>query len=720
MKTFFTINFFLFVLASSIQAQIYVDQSATGSNDGSSWTNAYTDLTDALGASAPNDQIWVAAGTYKPGSGTANIDTFYTFPHDLQLYGGFAGTETMLSERDWATNVTILSGDHNDDDIDDDFNSNKTDNSLHVMWLTDTVTVASTIDGFTIRNGNTEPSSGAGNDRRGGGILTYGAPAVRNCIFTQNYGWFGGGLYPRGSGATGVIIEDCVFENNEGGFGGGMYLNADSGAVTNTIFRNNVIETRGGGFYNNTANGIIVADCTFEGNECVGSRGGGVYNSESPSTYINCVFTDNKALNSSGGGLQIRDGSAENHITVTVVDCSFNGNQAEFGGGIGNYDQYTVTEVSNCTFMNNTGTAVGGGVSNAFGAGVTISDCIFSENSSGNGGALFSQNDSARVTIVNTTMMSNSADDRGGAISISGDDEPTIGLPIPELNLENTMIVFNSSVEQGGGINMGNGNLNAVNVLIHLNAVINTDGIGGGISFNTNDSLTANFSILNTTIVDNAATIGAGISSWREENSTVGSSTLTMQNTVLANIAGTNYELEAGDPTVVSNGGNLSQDQTLVNVFVNTNDLNGMDPLFVDYGAGDFHLLNDSPCVDAGVAAGAPALDIEGNSRIDEVDMGAFENQKIVNVRELNKYFGQLDIYPNPVEDVLNFTFESNWNGTLYVNVLSIDGKTIESRKIEKNIDVLSTNFNVENLPKGMYNLSVSNGILTNTKSFVK
>ena len=214
MYKFHTILTFVIILFFTVQitAQTFVDSNATGTNDGSSWTNAYLDLSDALSNSAPMDEIWVAAGTYKPGGTTPDTSSFFTFPHDLLLYGGFAGTETILSERDWNANETILSGDHLDNDVDNDFDTFRDDNSQHVMWLTDTVSTASTVDGFTFRNGDTSPGSASGNDRRGGGMLTYGAPAIRNCTFTQNYGYFGGGLYPRGATtATGVIIEDCVF-----------------------------------------------------------------------------------------------------------------------------------------------------------------------------------------------------------------------------------------------------------------------------------------------------------------------------------------------------------------------------------------------------------------------------------------------------------------------------------------------------------------------------
>jgi len=49
---------------------LYVDADATGTNNGSSWEDAYTYLQDALNAAVPGNVIWVAKGVYKPDQDT--------------------------------------------------------------------------------------------------------------------------------------------------------------------------------------------------------------------------------------------------------------------------------------------------------------------------------------------------------------------------------------------------------------------------------------------------------------------------------------------------------------------------------------------------------------------------------------------------------------------------------------------------------------------------
>ena len=114
--------------------RIYVDADATaGANDGSTWDDALTDLQPALTAAGSGTEIWVAAGTYKPTSGTDRSASFQ-MKNGVTLYGGFDPSvgDTAFEDRDWEANETILSGDLNGDDGPDFANNGE--NSYHVFY----------------------------------------------------------------------------------------------------------------------------------------------------------------------------------------------------------------------------------------------------------------------------------------------------------------------------------------------------------------------------------------------------------------------------------------------------------------------------------------------------------------------------------------------------------------------------------------------------------
>src|SRR5262249_15352531 len=119
---------------------VYVDASASGTGDGSSWADAYPSLADALAGAASGTEIWVAKGTYKPTSGTDRNATFQ-LKNGVAVYGGFAGGETQRDGRDWQTNVATLSGDLNGDDGANFVNNGE--NSYHVV----TGATGATLDG---------------------------------------------------------------------------------------------------------------------------------------------------------------------------------------------------------------------------------------------------------------------------------------------------------------------------------------------------------------------------------------------------------------------------------------------------------------------------------------------------------------------------------------------------------------------------------------------
>lgn len=144
----------------------YVRAVAAGNGGGTNWANASADIQAMINASANGDEVWVAGGIYKPNrradaAGTITpTDRYnaYVLKDGVKLYGGFAGTETLLPQRNvgLAENTSILSGDVNGDDLGQ--YENTADNLRHVV-ISAGNTAATLLDGFTISGGNASDGS---------------------------------------------------------------------------------------------------------------------------------------------------------------------------------------------------------------------------------------------------------------------------------------------------------------------------------------------------------------------------------------------------------------------------------------------------------------------------------------------------------------------------------------------------------------------------------
>jgi hypothetical protein len=100
----------------------YVNASAGGAtHDGNSWTTAFNQLYEATNLSVCTE-IWVAAGFYTQNLALAGTSGKFWVSRNLTMYGGFAGGETDLSQRNIAANATILSGDSDLNDTNSDGN----------------------------------------------------------------------------------------------------------------------------------------------------------------------------------------------------------------------------------------------------------------------------------------------------------------------------------------------------------------------------------------------------------------------------------------------------------------------------------------------------------------------------------------------------------------------------------------------------------------------
>ena len=326
-------SLFLELNPSGTYPTIYVDANATGANNGYSWANAFTSLQAALTVGA-NREIWVAEGVYTPHASDRNA-SFTINASGVKIYGGFAGTETQLSDRIIGAHETILSGDllGNDDNAVTYSNSTRAENSYTVVnILADNIE----LNGLTISGGHANGASGSATEARyGGGIHKSGSTrnlTITNCKIIKNVSKEAGGAISAGFGATAgtssLTINGSEFSENLSAIGGVIY-SASTGtstvsySISNSLFsKNRVNDTSGAGTgyagssmwlraFNNSSTMITnITNCTFVDNIDEGTASGMSNTNRTTltltkntsanhtATLANCIFWNNKAASS--------------------------------------------------------------------------------------------------------------------------------------------------------------------------------------------------------------------------------------------------------------------------------------------------------------------------------------------------------------------------------------------------------------------------------------
>jgi hypothetical protein len=389
------------------------------------WDNA-SELQPALTGAISGTQIWAARGIYRPGPGGDRAATFQ-LKNGVALYGGFAGNELLLDQRDLAANPTILSGDllANDGAA----GANFADNSYHVVTGSG-VNASALLDGFIVEGGSATPvhcagASGCVDDPLaivGGGMLNdHGSPTLHAVTFRANNAEFtGGALY---NATSSPILDHVTFTNNRAGAGGAIYNVFSAPLITDVVFENNAATDEGapaGAIFNASSNPII-SNSRFEHNIAL-SSGGAIYNDTSSPVIIGSVFVGNQALGqgSSGGG-----GGAIDYYSDSaplIVRSTFTANTAPRGGAI--RGQNSAGRILFSTFFGNRalegdssqpGGGMGGAISIDYGS-LRLSHVLLSGNQAVNGaGGVMAEN--AALDLDNMTIVENRAAS-GGALAL--------------------------------------------------------------------------------------------------------------------------------------------------------------------------------------------------------------------------------------------------------------------------------------------------------------
>jgi hypothetical protein len=426
---------------------VYVNQAATGANNGASWTNAYTSLRTALLNTPANRQIWIASGTYKPYV-NSRTDYFAISVSGLNIYGGFAGNETSLNQRVFGSNETILSGDVNGDDAGtvDYSNASYNDNSYSVIGIN---TNAIILDRLTIKGGKADGSTTP--NESGAAIRIQNSISqltLQNCRIIKNISRNGGAVFAQFTSNSTLGVNACEFSENVGGFGASIYTDMSS---SNTLSLN-------------------VSNCLFANNKALNTFGTNGYAGSSiwaaaygtaatiSSKIINCTFANNSDAGTISGM------NNTNRSTVVLSRAS----------GSGFFTAHTAS-ISNCVFWGNTNPAgvapcISKGNDIAFVTTLTLLHCSDESNFIGLTTSVGSTgNNNSNPLFVNAAA-GNFRLAAGSPAINTGTNTPVVG----SADLDNNQRIFNTTVDRGafefGSIPSSINELNTINeVLLYPN-----------------------------------------------------------------------------------------------------------------------------------------------------------------------------------------------------------------------------------------------------------
>ncbi len=358
---------------------IYVNSYASGSDDGSSWANAYKELQKAIDISVAGDEIWVAQGIYIPTGpvGYNGRDKHFLLKANIKLYGGFKGNEESIDDRQfkdtdgsetidpWELKFpTILSG-------------GNSFNKYNVVVIPNGATNC-LLDGFTIQNGKNSKTKTWG-----------GSPE----------GYYASGIIAFQGTISRCLVQDCVTSSNDNKpiFGGGIYIKNAKVQQSKVLYceaNSSTGDARGGGIYSDGSiiQNTTVMSCKATGNNSTNVQGGGIFCKSASSLSALRVFnckTQNSSGEDAGGGIFMQSSSC---VNSNIFNCE----SGSSGGGIACYGSYLTNNMTaNCEVTENTGK--GGGV---YADNSTVKNSVLWNNQAFTDSKEISLNNSSNITNI--------------------------------------------------------------------------------------------------------------------------------------------------------------------------------------------------------------------------------------------------------------------------------------------------------------------------------
>lgn len=334
------------VVVAEAAPVIYVKTDGNNSRNGLTWATAKKTIQAGIKAASTGGQVWVKKGFYYE---------IITLRSGINVYGGFAGTETLVTQADPVANPTII-------------NARSRGSIVKAIgFATPTV-----IDGFTLTRGRTS---------YGGGIYVKDSTlTVNECIISKSTAFYrGGGVYAINSTLT--ITDTLLTENDAAYKGGGLYLTDCDLALTGNEISKNIAQVGSGLACENGSTGTIQFNLVTENDSGTTGAGGGMFfGSNAAPDVLDNEVVENTAKNGAG-------------IEIYMADPVFASNLVEANVATGYGGGYWITGDSEpqiiCDTVVKNQAASGGGFAVQSLAAPIVVNTIVSLNLATNGGAVY-------------------------------------------------------------------------------------------------------------------------------------------------------------------------------------------------------------------------------------------------------------------------------------------------------------------------------------------
>ncbi|HHE39260.1 MAG TPA: hypothetical protein ENL20_11910, partial [Candidatus Cloacimonetes bacterium] len=534
----------------------------------------------------------------------------------------------------------------------------------------------------------------------GGGIyLYYGTFSLSNVIIENNSAEYkGGGIYCNGDC---YVDNSSIRSNNSGENGGGIYFDFSDVVLDTVSIYDNNSEWSGGGIYFRSSNPILNSVTISENNS--ESSGGGFYLHESEAT-LNLVSINRNSAENHGGGIMMYnselDFDSENRCSIYLNSTNDLYAKDIYSSGQDNIDvivdTFSIDEPSDIyvypanrftfdiqnpleelldvdVYVSPSGSNYYSGTSPEYPfETIYYAMCSITadeenprniyldegEYSTQQVNGAFHLPGKSYVNIIGenpfTTIiegsdysevfyLDNINDFSLQNISLRNGDPDIFYAENSDALLKN--IIVSDNIENQRNVYCSNSNITLDRVLFHNNSTLNS-----GIYGISNSHL----KILNCTITNNEITDSGN-------NISLASSDAEIVNTICWNNSSNEIGLYYGESILTVAYSDIRGGEDAIYEIGNDNIIHWLegnivvDPLFVDPENSNFHLQDDSPCIEAGTTFfewnDEIIIDLSEDEYVGNApDMGVYENENVLTDNELEfpAEYSLSQNYPNP------------------------------------------------------------------------